>query len=103
MFNAFTNLSASPQDATVRSSAIAALTQFAQTDQGLSSSLGGIASSQLTQVGSLVSQVNDASSQIAQLNQQITSAQAGGQSGAALEDQRDALVNQLASLNRRQR
>ncbi len=98
MFNAFTNLSASPQDATVRSSAIAALTQFAQTDQGLSSSLGSIAGSQLTQVGSLVSQVNNASSQIAQLNEQITAAQAGGQSGAALEDQRDALVNQLATL-----
>ena len=98
MFNAFTNLSASPQDATVRSAAIAAITQFAQTDQGLSSSLGSIASSQLTQVGSLVSQVNDASSQIAQLNEQITSAQAGGKSAAALEDQRDALVNQLATL-----
>jgi len=98
MFNAFTNLSASPQDATVRSSAIAALSQFAQTDQGLSSSLGSIAGSQLTQVGSLVSQVNNASSQIAQLNEQITGAQAGGQSGAALQDQRDALVNQLATL-----
>jgi len=98
MFNAFTNLSASPQDATVRSAAIASITQLAQTDQGLSSSLGSIAGNQLTQVGSLVAQVNNASSQIAQLNQQITSAQAGGQSGAALEDQRDALVNQLASL-----
>lgn len=98
MFNAFTNLSASPQDPTVRSAAIAAVTQFAQTDQGLSSALGSVASSELTQVGSLVTQVNNATSQIAQLNQQITSAQAAGQSGAALEDQRDALVNQLASL-----
>lgn len=98
MFNAFTNLSASPQDATVRAAAIAAVTQFAQTDQGLSSSLGSIASNQLTQVGSLVTQVNNATLQIAQLNGQITAAQAAGQSGAALEDQRDALVNQLASL-----
>src|SRR5450631_15836 len=39
MFNAFTNLSASPQNPTVRSSALAALTQFAQVDQGLSSNL----------------------------------------------------------------
>jgi flagellar hook-associated protein 1 len=98
MFNAFTNLSAAPQDPTVRSAAIGAVTQFAQTDQGLSSSLSGITSDQLTQVGSLVSQVNDASSQIAQLNQQIGAAQAAGQSGAALEDQRNALVNQLAAL-----
>ncbi len=98
LFNAFTNLSASPQNPTVRSSAIAAIAQLAQTDQGLSSSLASIASGQLTQVGSLVSQVNNASSQIAQLNRQITSAQAGGQSGAAIKDQRDALVTQLAGL-----
>lgn len=98
MFNAFTNLSASPQDPTVRAAAVAAISQFAQTDQSLSSGLGSIADNQLTQVGSLISQVNDATSQIAQLNQQITSAQGNGQSAAALEDQRDALVNQLASL-----
>jgi flagellar hook-associated protein 1 FlgK len=98
LFNAFTNLSASPADATVRSSAIAAITQFAQTDQSLSSSLSSIANSQLTQVSSLVSQVNDASTQIAKLNSQITADQANGQSGAALEDQRNALVNQLATL-----
>ena len=98
MFNAFTNLSASPQDATVRSSAIAALNQFAQVDQGLSSSLSATANNQLSQVGTLVSQVNQASAQIAQLNQQIVAVKASGQSGAALEDQRDALVNQLAGL-----
>ncbi len=98
MFNAFANLSASPQDATVRSSAIAALTHFAQIDQGLSSNLSATANNQLSQVGTLVSQVNQASSQIAQLNQQIVATQASGQSGAALEDQRDALVNQLAGL-----
>jgi flagellar hook-associated protein 1 FlgK len=98
MFNAFTNLSASPQDVTVRSSAIAAASQFAQTDQTLSSGLSAIASNQASQISSIVSQVNNASSQIAQLNQQINAANAAGNSGAALEDQRDALVNQLAGL-----
>ncbi len=98
VFNAFTNLSASPQDATVRSSAIAALSQFAQTDQTLSSGLSEIASNQASQISSLVSQVNGASSQIAQLNQQITAANAAGNSAPALQDQRDALVNQLAGL-----
>jgi len=98
MFNAFTNLSASPQDATVRSAAIASLSQFAQTDQSLSSGLASAANSQLLQVGTLVTQVNQASAQIAQLNQHINASQASGQSGAALEDQRDALVNQLAGL-----
>src|SRR3984885_3665287 len=98
MFNAFTNLSASPQDTTLRSSAIAALSQFAQADQNLSSGLSATASSQTSQVTTLIGQVNQASSQIAQLNQQIVAANAGGQSGAALEDQRDGLVNQLAGL-----
>jgi flagellar hook-associated protein 1 len=98
MFNALTNLSASPQDATVRASAISAMSQFAQTDQTISSGLSSIVGNQTSQIQSLVSQVNQASSQIAQLNQQITAANASGQSGAALEDQRDALVNQLAGL-----
>jgi flagellar hook-associated protein 1 len=98
MFNAFTNLSASPQDATVRSTAIASLTQFAQADQSISSGLSSAANTQLLQVGTLVTQVNQASAQIAQLNQQIDASQAQGQSGAALQDQRDALINQLSSL-----
>jgi flagellar hook-associated protein 1 FlgK len=98
VFNALTNLSASPQDATVRSSAIAALAQFAQTDQTLSSGLSEIASNQASQISSLVSQVNQASSQVAQLNRQITAANAAGNSAPALQDQRDALVTQLAGL-----
>jgi flagellar hook-associated protein 1 len=98
VFNALTNLSASPQDATVRSSAIAALSQFAQTDQTLSSGLSEIASNQTSQISSLVSQVNQASSQVAQLNQQISAANAAGNSAPALQDQRDALVTQLAGL-----
>ncbi len=98
MFDAFTNLSASPSDSTVGSAAIAALDQFAQIDQNMSSNLASIASGQYSQVSSLVAEVNQASSQVAQLNQQITALQAGGQSRAALLDQRNALVNQLASL-----
>jgi flagellar hook-associated protein 1 FlgK len=46
----------------------------------------------------LVSQVNQASSQVAQLNRQITAANAAGNSAPALQDQRDALVTQLAGL-----
>jgi len=98
MFNAFTNLSVSPQNTTLRSSAIAALSQFAQADQNLSSGLTATANGQMSQVTTLIAQVNQASSQIAQLNQQIVAANASGQGGAALEDQRDGLINQLAGL-----
>jgi flagellar hook-associated protein 1 FlgK len=98
VFNAFTALSAQPQDATARTSAITALQQFAQTDQNMSSSLYSTALSQLNSVSPLITQINAASAQIAQLNGSIISAQAGGQSTATLEDQRDGAVGQLAGL-----
>ena len=98
VFNAFTALSSQPQDPTARTSAITALSQFAQTDQNISSGLYSTALSQLDSVSPLITQINAASTQIAQLNGQIISAQASGQSTAPLQDQRDAAVNQLAGL-----
>jgi len=98
VFNAFTALSAAPQDATTRTTALNAIGQFAQTDQNLSSSLYSTALTQLSGVSPIVSQINAASTQIAQLNGEITATQAAGQSSAPLLDQRDAATNQLASL-----
>jgi flagellar hook-associated protein 1 FlgK len=98
VFNAFTALSSQPQDPTARTSAITALSQFAQTDQNISSGLYSTAVSQLDSVSPLITQINAASTQIAQLNGQIISAQANGQSTAPLLDQRDAAINQLAGL-----
>jgi flagellar hook-associated protein 1 len=98
VFNAFTALSAAPQDATTRMSAITALSRFAQTDQNASSSLYSTALSQLNSVSPLVSQINAASTQIAQVNGQIISAQSAGQSTAVLLDRRDGAINQLATL-----
>lgn len=98
VFNAFTSLSAQPQDATTRTAALSAINQFAQTDQNVSSGLYSTAMSQFESVSPLVSQINAASSQIAQLNGAIISARASGQTAAPLLDQRDAAANQLASL-----
>jgi flagellar hook-associated protein 1 FlgK len=98
VFNAFTALSSQPQDPTARTSAITALSQFAQTDQNISSGLYSTALSQLDSVSPLITQINAASTQIAQLNGQIISVQASGQSTAPLQDQRDAAINQLAGL-----
>jgi flagellar hook-associated protein 1 len=94
----FTALSADPQDPTTRTAAISALSNFAQTDQSISSNLYSTALTQLDSVSPLITQINSASTQIAQDNGQIIAAQAGGQSTAALLDQRDAAVGQLASL-----
>ena len=98
VFNAFTALSAQPQDPTTRTAVITALNQFAQTDQNMSSSLYSTAATQLDSVSPLITQINAAGSQVAKINAQITAAGAGGQSVAALQDQRDAAINQLASL-----
>jgi flagellar hook-associated protein 1 FlgK len=98
VFNAFTALSADPQDPTTRTAAISALSNFAQTVQSISSNLYSTALTQLDSVSPLITQINSASTQIAQDNGQIIAAQAGGQSTAALLDQRDAAVGQLASL-----
>jgi flagellar hook-associated protein 1 len=98
VFNAFTNLSATPQDPTVRATVINAATNFAQQAQTISSSLQSTASNELSQLPALVVQVNQATQQVASLNGQIVSATADGQSAAALMDQRDALVNTLSGL-----
>ncbi len=98
MFNAFTNLSASPEDPTVRQTAITAAGTFAQTAQQVSSELASEANSALGGLGSLIAQVNQISSQIADLNSQITAQQAKGNDPAALLDQRDGLVSQLSQL-----
>jgi flagellar hook-associated protein 1 FlgK len=98
LFNAFANLSAQPVDATVRASAINAAAQFAQVDRNISLNLGGAVADQRAQISKIVTQVNEISGQIAQLNAQIVTAEANGQNGGALKDQRDALIIQLANL-----
>jgi flagellar hook-associated protein 1 FlgK len=98
MLNAFTNLSASPEDPTARAAVLNDAGQFARAAQNISSKLTATAANQLSQLAPLVSQVNDIDRQIASLNQQINSTKAGGASGAALLDQRDALVGQLAQM-----
>jgi flagellar hook-associated protein 1 len=98
MFNAFTNLSSSPQDSTLRTLAINAASDFAQVSATMSSNLQATANNELSSLAALVAQVNQTDSQIAKLNGEIVAAQSGGQGGAALMDQRDALVNTLAGL-----
>jgi flagellar hook-associated protein 1 FlgK len=99
LFNAFTNLSATPEDPTARGSVISAAGTFAQTARQISSELNTTSSAELAGLNPLVDQVNQASAQIAQLNGEITAAQSSNAGGApALLDQRDALVNQLSGL-----
>ena len=77
LINDFTNLAASPQDTTLRATAISDAAAFAQNAQGLSANLQSTAANDLAQLPSLVSQVNQLSTQIAALNSQIQGVQAG--------------------------
>ncbi len=98
MFSAFANLAASPNDPSVRTAAINAAGSFAQATGTLSTNLQQTANDQLTQVGAIVAQANNIAQSIAGLNSQIQGVKASSGSAAALLDQRDALVGELASL-----
>jgi len=98
LFNAFSTLAASPTDPSARTATITAAGNFAQASASLSGNLQQTASDQLTQLSTLVSQVNNAAQQVAALNSQIQATQVQGGSAAALLDQRDGLVVQLSQL-----
>ncbi len=98
LFNAFTNLSSSPQDPSLRNALLNAASSFASAAQQLSLNLGQTVNNVLSPLNDLVTQVNSTSAQIAALNSQIASLQASGSPAAALQDERDALENQLAAL-----
>lgn len=98
LFDSFSNLAASPEDASARSSVLSAAENFSQIAQSTSSDLSQAAEQSVAGIGTMVGQVNQDAQQIAQLNAQIIVEQANGGSAAALLDQRDALVNDLAGL-----
>jgi flagellar hook-associated protein 1 FlgK len=101
LFNTFTNLSASPEDMSVRQSVLSAAQSLAEQSQTIDSGLAQTQDNALAGLPSVVNQVNDLAGQVAQLNTQIASAEAAGGpiSGApALIDERNALALQLASL-----
>ncbi|MGO9356783.1 MAG: flagellar hook-associated protein FlgK [Xanthobacteraceae bacterium] len=98
LFNSFTNLSASPQDGPTRQAVLTAAGNFANMSQQLSQQLNQTAANELSTLPSMVQQVNSDTQQIAQLNEQIQAANVGGGNAAALLDQRDALVSDLANL-----
>jgi flagellar hook-associated protein 1 FlgK len=98
LFDSFSTLAASPTDPSARTAAISAATNFAQASASLSGDLQQTAGAQLAQLSGLVSQVNTIDQQVATLNSQIQTTQAQTGSAAALLDQRDGLVSQLAQL-----
>ena len=98
LFNAFSTLAASPTDPSARTAALTAASNFAQATTTLSTSLQQTNNAELSQIPSLVAQVNTLDGQVAALNSQIQSVQSTNGNAGALQDQRDGLVSQLAGL-----
>jgi flagellar hook-associated protein 1 FlgK len=100
-FNNFTSalqaLSTSPDDPTTRAAVVNAAQQFAQQLNTASSGIQSLRQQAELALSDDVGQANNCLQQIAQLNEQLSAA---GQdaAAAALEDQRDAYISQLAGL-----
>lgn len=100
-FNTFTSalqaLSTSPDDPTSRAAVVSAAQQFAQQLNTASAGIQGLRQQAELSLSDDVSQANTCLQQIAQLNEQLSAA---GQdaAAAALEDQRDSYISQLAKL-----
>ncbi len=97
-FNDWQSLAADPNDPTTQSTLVDAAQQLAQSLQALQSSLVSVQSSVDQNLSSSVTQVNQLTSELAQNNQLIANATSNGSTPLSLEDQRDALMEQLAQL-----
>lgn len=98
-FNAFNNLQNTPEDIAVRDLVVQGGIQLAESLQTLRGRLVGLGEDLDGQVSLLVDAADELAAEIADLNQQITTAEAGGSGVAtALRDQRDGRLRDLAEL-----
>jgi flagellar hook-associated protein 1 FlgK len=87
-----------PADPGVRAVLVQQATTLAGTFNTAATSLQQLSTSETTQLGSVVAQVNSISSSLAKLNQSIQSGTVAGLNVSTLLDQRDQLAQQLAQL-----
>lgn len=97
-FDQFSTLANNAQDSGQRSVVIQAGTSLASYIQGLRTQLVSIHDDADNQVQQLVGQANTLLQQVGQLNQQITTAEAGGGMANDLRDQRDQALSSLAEM-----
>jgi flagellar hook-associated protein FlgK len=97
-FNDWQALAADPTDSATRSMLLDAAQQLAQSLQDLRSGLLSVQGSVDQDLSASVAQVNQLTSELAQNNQLTINATSDGSTPLSLEDQRDALMDQLAQL-----
>lgn len=98
LWGAFQDVANQPGDTGVRASLLQKATTVTDWLNNAASSLSAQSSGMSTQIGAIVSQVNDAASRLAQLNGSIAAVQPSGVAVNELADQRDQLATQLATL-----
>jgi flagellar hook-associated protein 1 FlgK len=96
--NAFKAFQATPEDTAVQGNVVQTATNFVNTIQTVATGVEQISAQTTKQVQSDVTTLNNSLSAIAALNAQISGAQGTGQPTAALEDTRDAAIQQVATL-----
>jgi flagellar hook-associated protein 1 FlgK len=97
-FNDWQALAADPTDSTTRSTLLDAAQQLAQSLQDLQNGLLSVQSSVDQNLSGSITQVNQLTAELAQNNQLTSNATSNGSAPLSLEDQRDALMGQLAQL-----
>jgi flagellar hook-associated protein 1 len=96
--SAVQTLATSPSSSSAQSGAINAARQFAQSLNGMSSSIQGLRSQAQQGIATDVQQANAAMQQIAQINQELGGSTQSNSTTATLEDQRDQAITQLSQL-----
>ena len=96
--NALQALAATPNSSTVRLQAVHAAQVLAQRLNGLSADIQALRAEAESGLAEATANANEAMQAIAQLNQQLAGARADDPAAAALMDQRDRLIDQLAQL-----
>lgn len=97
-WNAWSDLSNTPNDATAQSVVRQRGQQVAQLFNTYSSRLAETSNRARAQLGSIVQDVNRIAGQVAQLNGAITAAEADGRQAGDLRDERDRLADQLSQI-----
>ena len=103
-FSAIANVLNSPQDPSVRQSAVLQGQSLATTINSMASQTEQLRSSIDSQISGMADSINTLTSQIAQLNVQIAQLTGGGQSASAavgLTDQRNQAISSLSTIDRR--
>lgn len=97
LFSAFSSLSSSPNDSSVRANVLSAASSVAQAFNDASDKLSALQSSADKSIAITVDQANELIKQVAALNAKIVAAEAAGADAGDLKDQQALMITELAA------